>query len=60
MVSIRRPSDPGIRGIEDTEFIQYIDGREPQIPKLWCLGLDNITQEFHPTAQGEAVAGTAG
>ena len=60
MGSIRRPTNPGSRSTEDTAFIQCVDGRDTQIQEWWCLGLDNITQEFHPTAQVEVVSGTVG
>ena len=57
MGSIRQPLNPGISSTKDTAYIQCVDGRESQIHKLWCLGLDNITREVHPTAQVEVVAG---
>ena len=55
---ICRPSDTGSGGSDDTEVIQCIDGQEPQIHKLWCLVLDNITCNAHPTAQVEVGYGT--
>ena len=58
MVAICRPTDSGIKGIEDTAFIQCINGQEPQIHELWCLGLDVIYQEVHPTALVDVPAGT--
>ena len=60
MGSIRCPSNPGSRGTEDTKLIQCVDGWEPQIHKIRCLSLDNITQEVHPKARVEVVAGTVG
>ena len=60
MGSIYRPSNPGSGGTEDTKFIRCVDGREPQIHELWCLGLDNMTREVHPTAQVEVIAETVG
>ena len=60
MGSIRQTSNPGSRSTEDTAFVQCVDGREPQIHELWCLGLDNITCEVHPTSRVEFPAGTVG
>ena len=60
MGDIRRLSNPGSGSTKDTEFIQCVDGPEPQIHKLWCLGLDNITREVHPTTRVEVIAGTVG
>ena len=57
---IRRSSDSGSGGTEDTKFVQCVDGGETQIHKLWCLGLDNITQEVHLTERVEVGAGTVG
>ena len=51
MGSIHRPSDSGSRITESTAFIQCVDGREPQIHELGCLGLVNISRKFHPTAR---------
>ena len=45
---------------QDTALIHCVDGQDPQIHKLWCLGLENITQEVHPAALVEVVAGTMG
>ena len=60
MGSICWTSNPGSRGTKDTEFIRCVDVREPQIHKLWCLGLDNITRKVHQTALVEVGAGTVG
>ena len=60
MISIRRPSNPGSSSTEDTEFIRCVDGREPQIHKMWCLSLDSIYQEVHPTARVVVISGTVG
>ena len=60
MGSIRKPSNPGSGSTEDTAFIQCVDGKEPHIHELWCLSLDKITREVHPTAQVEDIYGTAG
>ena len=60
MGSIHRPLYPGSGSIEDTNFIQCVDGHEPQIHAFWCLGLDNITRRVHPTALVEVISGTDG
>ena len=60
MGSTRRPFNLGSRITKDNEFIRCVDDQENQIHELWCLGLDNITQEVHPTARVEVVAGTVG
>ena len=60
MGSILRPSNPGNGSTEDTTFIQFVDGRDPQIHELWCLGLENISRKVHPTAQVEVVDITFG
>ena len=57
---IRWTLNPGSGSIKDTAFIQCVDVQESQIHELWCLGLDNITREVHPTAQLEVVTGTVG
>ena len=57
---IRWTSNNGSGSTEDTAFIQRVDVRETQIHELWCLYLDNINQEVHPTAQVEVVAVTVG
>ena len=56
MGSICWPSNPGSRSTKDTAFIQYVDGKDPQINEVWCLGLDNINREVHPSAQVEVIA----
>ena len=58
MGSICWPSNPGSKSNEDTAFIQYIDGWDPHIHKIWCLVLENINCEVHPTAQVEVIPGT--
>ena len=60
MESICWPFNPGSGSTKDTEFIRFVDGRYPQIHKLWCIGLYNITQQVYLTAQVEVVAGTVG
>ena len=57
MGSISGPSYPGSGGTEDAKFIRCIEGWEPQIHKLWCLCLENITREVHAIAQVEVGAG---
>ena len=51
MGNIHRPLNHGVGGTKATAFIQYINGQEPQIYELWCLGLDGIRREVHPTAR---------
>ena len=58
MGSILIPSDYGGGSTEGTAFIQFVDGQEPHIHKLWCLGLDGIIHKVHPTAQVEVPDGT--
>ena len=58
MGTIRRPLDYGDEGNETTDFIQFINGWEPQINKLWRLGLDGNYREVHPTAHVETLART--
>ena len=60
MGSIYWPSNTGIRSTDETTFIQCVDDQEPNIQKLRCLGLDNITKDVHSTAQVEVVSGTMG
>ena len=55
---IHRPSDSDSRGTDPTAFIQCINGRDPQIHKLWWLGLDRICRVVHPTARAEVPART--
>ena len=58
MESIRRPSDSGTRSTDATAFFQCFDGQEPQINEMWCLGLERIIREVHPTARVEVPSGT--
>ena len=60
MGSIHRPSNPGNRSTEDTDFMQCVDGWEPQIHELWCLGLDNVTFKARHTVQVQVTSGTVG
>ena len=60
MGTIRKPSDSGSGGTEATDFIQWVDGREPQIHELWCLGLDRIIRGVHPSAGVEVATRTIG
>ena len=60
MGSIYRPSDSGSDSTEATTFIQCVDGLEPLIRELWCLGLDGISREVHPTELVDVTAGTVG
>ena len=58
MVTIHSTSDSGSGSTETTVLIQCINGRDPQINKLWCLGLDSIYREIHSTAYVEILGGT--
>ena len=60
MGSIRWTSDPVSSSTKDTEFIRCVDGWEPQIHKLWSLGLDNIIHKVHPAVQVEVGTGPMG
>ena len=60
MGNIRSPSDSSIGGADTPFFIQCICFREPQINKLWCLGVDRIFRKVHPTARVEIPDGTVG
>ena len=51
VVSINRPSNYGGRDAEGTEFIRFVDGREPQIHEFSDFGEDGDTSDAHPTAQ---------
>ena len=57
---IRWPSYFASGGTEGVEFIQCVDGQEPQIHKMWCLSSDSITPEVHPTARISVGAETVG
>ena len=60
MGTIHRPLDSGSGGTENNAFIQCINGRDPQINKLWYLGLDRICCEVNPAVRVEILAGTVG
>ena len=60
MGTIHSPLNSGSRVTETTAFIQWINGQETQIRKLWCLGLDGIFRKVHPTANVKVLAGTVG
>ena len=60
MRSINWPSNTGSGSIEDTAFIQCVDGQETHIHHFWCLGLDNISREVHPVAPVEFIDGPVG
>ena len=47
---IRRPSNSCNGGPETSAFIQCVNGKDPQIHKLWCWDIDGIFCEVHPTA----------
>ena len=58
--SIDSPSNSGNNDAEGPEFIQCVDGREPQIHEVWTFGEDGVTREVHPTAQLDVVSGLVG
>ena len=58
MGKIYRTLDSGSGGTEATDIIQCINGRESQIHVLWCLYLDGISREVHPTEYVEVTAGS--
>ena len=60
MVSIRQNYDSGSGGTKCVVFIRCIDGHDPQIHEICCLGYDGITHEIHPTAQVDIGAGAVG
>ena len=60
MGSTCRLSDFGSGGTLDTKSIRCVDGEDPQIYKLLCLGLENSTLKVNPKAQIEVGAGTVG
>ena len=49
--SIGWPSNSGSGNTEGPEFIQCVDGREPQIHEVCDFGDDGIMCEVHPTLQ---------
>ena len=55
--SIDSPYNSGSRDAEGPEFIQCVDGREPQINEVWNFGEDGVTCEFHPTARVDVGSG---
>ena len=60
MGSIRQPLNPSSGSTKETAFIQCIDGQDPHIHVLWCLGLDKTSREVLPAEQVEVIAGTVG
>ena len=60
MGNIYRPFYSGSGGNDATSFIQCINGREPRIHELWCLGFDGISWKVHPTARVDVTDGTMG
>ena len=57
---IRRPSDSGRGGTKYVDLIPCVDGQEPQIHKMWCLGSNGVTHKIHPTERVEVGARTMG
>ena len=60
MGTICRPSDYGSGFTDTTAFIQCINGREPHINKLWCLGLNGVFCKVHTFVRVEIPSGTVG
>ena len=60
MGSICRPYDSGSGGTKGVEFIRCVDGQDPQIHEIWCLGSYGVTREVHLTAQIDVGAETVG
>ena len=58
MGTIHRPWYSGSGGTEAADFIQCINGKEPLIHELWCLGLNVISRKVHPTARVEVPDGS--
>ena len=55
--SICWPSD-SVSGDEDgPEFIQCVDGRQPQIHEVWTFGEGGVTWEVHLKAQVDVGSG---
>ena len=60
MGSICWTYDSGSGGTEYIDFIRCVYVREPQLHKMWCLGLDNGTHEIRTTEQVDVSTGTVG
>ena len=58
IVTIHRPSYYSRRVTEATAFIPFINGQEPNMNKLWCLGLGRIRHTVHPKAYVEVTIAT--
>ena len=48
--TILRSSDSASGDADGPDFIKCVDGREPQIHKVWTFGEDGVMCEVHPTA----------
>ena len=44
-------SDSSCGDTDRSKFIHCVDGPEPEVHEVWIWGDDDITPEFHPTAQ---------
>ena len=60
MGNIHRPSSSGGRGPDTGAFIQFVDGREPQIHELWCHVIGGICHKVHLYERIEILYGTFG
>ena len=58
--SIRQPSEYGSGGAEGPEFIQWVDGLEPQMHEVWCFSSDGITRKVHSIARVDVGVGVVG
>ena len=58
--SIYKPSDCSSGDEDRPEFIQFLDGREPQVHKVCTFGEDDVTYEVHLTSQVDIGAGFVG
>ena len=47
----RCTSESGCGDAEISKFIYFVDGRKPEVNKVFILGEDGVTPDFHPTAQ---------
>ena len=45
------PSGSGCGGSDRFKFVRCVDGRDPEVQKVWIWGDDRITPEVHTTAQ---------
>ena len=46
-------SDSGCGGADQSKFVRCIDGRDPELQKVWIRCDSRITSEVHSTARVE-------